>query len=104
MSTATTRHTYPPEVQPVAGATFRRAAQWPIDGRKKRRVLLAIAAYLDAGYDSPSIKMLARRTGLPPYTVVTIVDGLERAGHLRVVERGSAHWHGTRNRYALPGA
>ena len=91
------------EPQPVAGATFKRAAKLPIDGTKRRKVLLLIAAYVDAGTPDPSCAMLGRRVGLPPHVVATLVDRLEADGSLRV-KRPTERREGFRNRYAIPDA
>ena len=89
------------EPQPVAGATFKHAARLPIDGTKRRKVLLLIAAYLDAGAPDPSCAMLGRRVGLPSQVVATLVDRLEADGFLSV-ERATEKREGFRNRYAIP--
>lgn len=86
------------EPQPVAGPTFRRAAGLRVEGNKKRKVLLLIAAYLDAGVQ-PSVTMIARRAGLPRYVVLSIIPGLGRAGLLRITPPVD---HNDRNVYEIP--
>lgn len=78
------------------GPNVRRALAAPVGGTKRRRVLVLIAAYIDAGRDDPSIRELAERAKLPRVAVVAVVDRLERDGWLRV--RRAA---GRRNRYSL---
>jgi hypothetical protein len=92
--------TRPPLNRSQLGANLRRALALAeqIDGRKKRRVLAEIGAALDRGQLDPSIRELAHRADLRPVVVVTIVDGLARAGVLDVERRGV----GERNRYRLP--
>lgn len=74
----------------------RAALRAPIEGRKRRAVLVLIAAYLDAGRCDPSIGELADRTRLRRLAVVAIVDRLQRDGWLDVKRH-----RGRRNRYAL---
>jgi DNA-binding MarR family transcriptional regulator len=92
--------TRPTESQSQLGPNLRRALVLAgrVDGRKKSRVLAEIGAALDRGRSDPSIRELARRAGLRPVVVLTIVDGLARAGVLEV-ERGEV---GARNHYRLP--
>lgn len=92
--------TRPTGNRPQLGPNLRRALVLAgrVDGRKKSRVLAEIGAALDRGQRDPSIRELARRAGLLPVVVVTIVDGLARTGVLEV-ERGEV---GARNRYRLP--
>ncbi|HET7053875.1 MAG TPA: hypothetical protein VFI09_08175 [Solirubrobacterales bacterium] len=66
------------------GPEARRAFAAPIEGSKRRKVLILIAAYLDAGRPDPSISELAARARLRRLAVVAIVDRLERDGWLGV--------------------
>lgn len=85
----------PPE--PVAGPRFRAAAKLPVEGNKRRKLLCAIAAYEDAGYQ-PTIRELASRIGLSPRPIVVddLLAALSRDGWLSV-ERVPHQ----RNRYHL---
>lgn len=85
-----------PVPAPVLGPTARAAASLPVGGNKRRKLALLIGAYIDAGINDPSIRMLAMRTGLDARVVVTLVDRLERDGFLAVDRR-----RGERNRYSL---
>lgn len=73
-----------------------RAMQAPVTGNKRRKLLVLIAAFIDAGRCDPSVTELAQRSGLPRQAVVAIVDRLEKDGLLKV--RPVA---GGRNRYTL---
>ena len=42
----------------------------PIKGKKRRKLLVLISAYLDAGEPSPAVRVLAKRTGLTPLQVI----------------------------------
>ncbi len=81
---------------PSTGPNVRAALRAPIEGRKRRAVLILIAAYLDAGRRDPSVAELAGRTQLRRLAVVAIVDRLERDGWLGI-ERAPRR----RNRYTL---
>jgi hypothetical protein len=95
-----------PSVEPVLGPLARRAARLPPSYplEKKHRLLLTlIAAYADAGEQSPPVRELARRLGLgnEPGAARKIdkrLRGLERAGVLTVAWRAS---NGGRNVYTL---
>ena len=85
-----------PDPAPVLGPSARHAARLPTKGRKRRRLLVLIGAYHDAGVD-PSVRMLAARTGLTTSAVIRLVDALERDGLLEVERRPSPE----RYRYRL---
>lgn len=70
--------------QPVLGPAAKAAARLPIDGTKRRKVLVLIAAYADAGEKSPSIRELAERARLDRLIVANVVDRLARDGLLEV--------------------
>lgn len=77
-------------VRPVRGPLFNMVAAGSIavyGGRKRLRTAAAIAAWLDAGRDDPSIAELADWLGLKYPAVVAIVNRLADDG-LLVVERG----------------
>lgn len=77
------------------GPIATRALRTPIEGTKRRKVYVAIAAYIDIG-QNPSISELADRTGLHRLAVLVAVDKLEEAGYLEIQrERGKV------NRYEL---
>jgi DNA-binding MarR family transcriptional regulator len=78
------------------GPEAERALRAPLEGTKRRKILVLIAAYLDAGRDNPSITELAARARLRRIAVVGIVDHLEREGHLAVEREPNR-----RNRYSL---
>lgn len=78
------------------GSAARAAMRMPVGGHKRQKVLVLIAAYIDAGRDDPSIRELAERAKLHRVAVVAVVDRLECDGWLRV-QRAA----GRRNRYSL---
>jgi DNA-binding MarR family transcriptional regulator len=78
------------------GPETRRALAAPIDGSKRRKALLMVAAFIDAGRSNPSISELAARARLRRLAVVAIVDRLEREGWLEVERCKGQH-----NRYTL---
>ncbi len=80
------------------GLETRRAILLPVTGQKRRKLLVLIAAYIDAGRADPSIRELSKRLKLQRFVVIALVDALERDG-LLTVQRAS----GERNRYALIG-
>ncbi|HET7052461.1 MAG TPA: hypothetical protein VFI09_00920 [Solirubrobacterales bacterium] len=84
--------------QAQLGPNTRRALVLPVEGTKRRKVLVLIAAYADAGRDDPAISELSQRSGLTYRQVVFVVDRLEADGWLEV--RRS---HQRRNRYRLLG-
>ena len=84
---------------PIPGETFWAATRLPVGGEKRRKLLLCIAAYIDAGVNDPACSRLARRTGLPKQTVIRLVDQLEGDG-LLTVRRGNTRKR-ERNRYEV---
>jgi DNA-binding MarR family transcriptional regulator len=82
------------------GPTVERALRLPASGAKARRVLVLVAAYIDAGRPDPSIRELAERAELHRVAVVAIVDQLEARG-LLIIERGDTP-AGERNTYRVP--
>lgn len=81
------------------GPNARRALAMPIEGSKRRRVLLAVALYADGGRADPSISEIAEHAKLSRDIVVSIVDGLEADGLLGVSRGDCAA--GERNVYML---
>jgi DNA-binding IclR family transcriptional regulator len=65
------------------GPEARRAYLLPVDGQKRRKILVLIGAFLDAGRN-PSITELAARARLPRSVVMALVDRLERDQFLGV--------------------
>jgi DNA-binding MarR family transcriptional regulator len=84
---------------PVIGANARAAIRHPIDGSKGRKVLVLIAAWLDAGVDDPAISRIAKRARLPKEVTSDVVDRLERDG-LIAIRRGDKTRR-ERNHYSL---
>lgn len=82
------------------GPCARHALAAPITGSKRRRVLLAVALYLDCGRSDPSIRELAERAKLPRGAVVSIISLLDCDGLLEV-RRGDCA-AGERNVYRFP--
>ena len=88
-----------PPVRPIAGRNFKRVAdEMRPEGRKRRRVLALVAAYLDASHDRVTVVELSERLKLPPRQVAGILRRLEADGYLVV------HWRSERPKcqYALP--
>lgn len=81
------------------GPTATRAMRLPVAGSKRRKVLVVIAAYADAGVPNPSISQIVSRTKLPRPAVVGLVDLLEHDGLLEIHRSP-----GVRNRYRVKGA
>ena len=70
-----------------------RAASWSNSrDRKKRKVLVAIAAYADAGRPDPSIREIVATTKLPRYMVLTIVDTLEKEQYVKLLKVRQSAW------------
>ena len=67
-------------VRPVAGATFRRVAARPIEGRKRKKLLALIAAYEDAGQPTRSADELAARLSWEPIQVRGLLSRLQADG------------------------
>ncbi len=88
-----------PDVRSAAqlGPNARRALAPPVEGAKRRKVLVLVAAFIDAGRVDPSISELAARAKLHRGAVVRLVDRLEREGLLTVHRCPNE-----RNRYTLP--
>lgn len=79
------------------GPAVGRALAAKVSDRRRALVLLAIAESIDAGKPSPSIRELAKRTGLQREEVVAAVDRLEAGGPLGVFwGEGDRH-----NRYLI---
>jgi hypothetical protein len=103
MSTATV------DVKPLAGPRFRRASALPMEGRKRRRLLLLLAAFADAGEHSPRAVDLCTRAGIrSPVALDHLLDQLVEAGLLEVEwarsgppGRRAALHDGRRNVYTL---
>ena len=87
-------------VQPVLGPRARAAMRLPAGGSKRQKVLVLIAAYLDAGESSPSIRDLAGRCHLDAPLVALLVSRLARDGLIEVEWRAGPE---RRNVYRLPG-
>jgi DNA-binding MarR family transcriptional regulator len=84
--------------EPRAGELFALAAKVPAGGAQRRKLLLLLAAYADAGEPSPPVRQLAKRLRMPIGGVDALLKLLERDGHLVV------HWRagdGRRNLYEL---
>jgi DNA-binding Lrp family transcriptional regulator len=81
----------------------------PVGGTKRRKLLVLIAAYADAGEPSPPMRQLSDRLGLPAKVIDRLLDRLEQDGWLTVEWAGNsnapagARWDGghRRNRYVL---
>jgi DNA-binding IscR family transcriptional regulator len=69
-----------------------------VGGEKRRKCLVLIAAFLDAGRTDPTIRELAERTKLPRNAVVQLIAALPEDGHLAVAPKDG----GAGNRYVLP--
>ena len=61
MSEATVTTERPEEVQPIMGPLARGACALPIEGSKRRKLVVLIAAYADAGVCHPSTHALLER-------------------------------------------
>jgi hypothetical protein len=86
---------------PVLGPQAKAAARLPSGGGKRHKVLVLIAAFLDAGVEDPPIRVLAQRTRIPAALVCEIVDALEAVGLLEITRGVKAR--GERNRYRIKG-
>jgi hypothetical protein len=104
-STSTPSRTPEPVLGPLARTAARVPLRPPLE-RSHRLLLTLIAAFADAGEQSPPVSELARRLGLngPRQVAVGKVDkrlkDLERAGLLDVRWKASQHEH-PRNVYEL---
>ena len=83
------------------GPLARAALRLPAGGAKRRKVLVMVAAYADAGERSPSITQLARGTKLSRWVVLNVIDRLQADGLLIVERRHEAKCQ-PRNVYAIP--
>jgi excisionase family DNA binding protein len=70
--------------EPVLGPRAPWVLRQPVAGINRRKVLVLLAAWLDAGYDDPAIRQIARRAGLEPLLTFPLVDALEREGWIAV--------------------
>ena len=85
-------------VEPVLGPTAK-AAMRVETGSKRRRLLVLIAAFADAGEASPAAGTLAVRLGVKVRVIDALLAALEREG-LLAVERGDVT-RSERNRYRV---
>ena len=74
-----------PGPKPVLGPTARAAAKLPAKGDKRHKLLVLIGAFHDGGIN-PSVRMLAKHTGLTTAQVIRLLAALEGDG-LLVIER-----------------
>jgi hypothetical protein len=81
---------------PVLGRNARAAARMPTKGNKRRRLLILIGAFHDAGCD-PSVRQLSLRSRFGRATVIRLIEALERDELLEVERRPSPE----RYRYTL---
>jgi len=86
-------------VRPVLGPLARAAMRVPVGGNKRRKVLVLIAAFLDTGESSPSIRQLSERCHLDRPLVCQLVSRLARDGLIEVEWRAGPE---RRNIYRLP--
>jgi hypothetical protein len=89
---------------PVLGPLAKRAMRVDPGGNKRRKLLVLIAAYADAGEPSPPVKALARRLGIRKVQDVDhLLRRLARDGHVEVAWRASEPGPGgaRRNVYRL---
>lgn len=78
-------------VVPVLGSLAKAAMRLPIDGQKRRKLLILIAAYNDGGTSlPPEAELLSRLSFLAgdPRKLRGLVQALERDGWLQVSRRG----------------
>lgn len=75
-------HRTPSNTPPVDGPTFRAAVRLDAGGKARRRVLLLVAAWHDAGVASVNAFELAERLNLPPAKVGALIARLEADGIL----------------------
>ena len=85
-----------PDPAPTLGPEARRAARLTTKGHKRRRLLILIGAYHDAGCH-PSVRMLSAHTALTTATVIRLLGALARDGLLEIERRPSPE----RDRYTL---
>jgi hypothetical protein len=84
------------EIQPLMGPRARAAFKLPIEGQKRRKLLVLIAAYADAGECSPGWRQLGPRLAFlgwqdPPTRKIAtrftqLFDALEREGWLEITQ------------------
>jgi hypothetical protein len=67
-------------VEPVLGPLARAAAKTPVGGSKRRKLLVLLAAYADAGESSPGAATLATRLKVPMRVFDGLLAALERDG------------------------
>lgn len=89
------RYTPREQVQPKLGP-LAKAAMRVETGEKRRKLLVLIAAYADAGEESPAVATLAARTGLKVKKLDLLLCSLTRDGHLHVTRTRNK-----RNRYQV---
>jgi hypothetical protein len=70
---------------PVLGELARRALCVDAGGRKRRKLLVLLAAYADAGVEDPPLQALMRRAGIPTaHKADALLRTLETQGLIRV--------------------
>jgi predicted transcriptional regulator len=84
------------DTAPVFGPKARAVARLDIEGNKRRKVLVVIAAYQDAG-STPSVRDIAKRCGLRDWRHVDVLLKRLRKDGLLQVKKES----GKRNVYSL---
>ncbi|MEK6271431.1 MAG: hypothetical protein AABM42_02135 [Actinomycetota bacterium] len=72
------------ERKPVLGPFTRAVSKAEVGDEKRRKVLIAIAAYSEAGIVNPTPKELAAATRLPEDTVRPLIERLRDDGFIRV--------------------
>jgi DNA-binding MarR family transcriptional regulator len=71
----------------VLGPLAKRAMRIHAGGDKRRKLLVLICAYADAGEPSPAVATLAARLKLPNQAIDPLLDHLQQDGFLTVARR-----------------
>jgi DNA-binding MarR family transcriptional regulator len=80
------------DVKPVLGPQAKQAMRLDVGGKKRLKLIVLLAAFIDGGEESPSAKTLCERLDLDIATFDALLKRLGGDGFLKV------HWHKGRDR------